>query len=58
MREVLHKLKSEIEVRKQAEEAMKKSEKKYRSIFENVQDVFYQTDLNTWFWMKQYARSA
>jgi PAS domain S-box-containing protein len=28
------------------EEALKKNEQKYRSIFENMQDVFYQTDLN------------
>ena len=31
--------------RKNAEEALKISEGKYRNIFENVQDVFYQTDL-------------
>jgi len=31
--------------RKQAEEALRDSEEKYRTIFENVQDVFYQTDL-------------
>ncbi|MCK9150404.1 PAS domain S-box protein [Methanobacterium alcaliphilum] len=30
---------------KMAEEALKKSEEKYRKIFDNVQDVFYQTDL-------------
>jgi PAS domain S-box-containing protein len=29
-----------------ADEALRESEKKYRNIFENVQDVFYQTDLN------------
>lgn len=32
--------------RKKAEESLRKSEDKYRTIFENVQDVFYQTDLN------------
>ena len=32
--------------RKQTEEALRKSEEKYRTIFENVQDVFYQTDLS------------
>ncbi|MCE1190179.1 MAG: PAS domain S-box protein [Ignavibacteria bacterium] len=31
---------------KTAEEALRKSELKYRRIFENVQDVFYQTDMN------------
>lgn len=30
---------------KQTEAALRKSEEKYRTIFENVQDVFYQTDL-------------
>jgi PAS domain S-box-containing protein len=32
--------------RKKSEEALRKSEEKYRSIFENVQDVFFQTSLN------------
>ena len=36
----------DITAKKQAEEALKKSEEKYRAIFENVQDVFYQTDLS------------
>ncbi len=31
---------------KQAEESLSRSEKKYRTIFENVQDVFYQVDLD------------
>ena len=29
-----------------AEEALKKSEEKYRAIFENIQDVYYRTDTN------------
>jgi PAS domain S-box-containing protein len=32
--------------RKKAENDREESEKKYRQIFENVQDVFYQTDIN------------
>lgn len=35
----------EIE-RLEAEEKLRESEEKYRNIFENVQDVFYQTDLD------------
>lgn len=31
--------------RRKAEDALKESERKYRNIFENVQDVFYQTDV-------------
>lgn len=33
-----------------AEEALKKSEEKYRNIFENIQDVIFQTDPNGVFW--------
>jgi len=33
----------DITERKQTEEKLKKSEEKYRSIFENVQDVYYET---------------
>ena len=36
----------DITERKQAELALAQSEKKYRRIFENIQDVFYQTDLS------------
>lgn len=35
----------DITDRKKAEEALKKSEEKYRTIFENVQDIFFQTDI-------------
>jgi PAS domain S-box-containing protein len=35
----------DITKRKKAEDAFRVSEEKYRHIFENVQDVFYQTDL-------------
>ncbi len=37
----------DISGRKKVENALKKSEMKYRTIFENVQDMFYQTD-NKW----------
>ena len=42
---LLEDLHKENEARKKSEEALRKSEEKYRTIFENVQDVFYQTDL-------------
>ncbi len=35
----------DITERKRAEEALRESEEKFRKIFENVQDVFYQTDI-------------
>jgi PAS domain S-box-containing protein len=35
----------DITERKHAEEALRRSEEKYRAIFENVQDIFYQTDM-------------
>jgi PAS domain S-box-containing protein len=35
----------DITERKKAEETLKNSERMYRNIFENVQDIFYQTDL-------------
>ena len=36
----------DITDRKRAEEALKVSERKYRNIFENIQDVYFRTDLN------------
>lgn len=36
----------DISERKQAEAALKESEEKYRSILENMQDLFYRTDLD------------
>ncbi len=36
----------DITDRKQVERALRESEKKYRSVIENIQDVFYRADLN------------
>ena len=35
----------EITERKQAEEALRENEKKFRAIYENIQDIYYQTDM-------------
>ncbi|MBI5679888.1 MAG: PAS domain S-box protein [Methanobacterium sp.] len=35
----------DITERKKAEDALRKSEEKFRAIFENVQDIFFQTDI-------------
>lgn len=37
---------NDVTARIEAEEALKKSEQKYRSIFENIHDVYYRTDRN------------
>jgi two-component system cell cycle sensor histidine kinase/response regulator CckA len=37
--------------RKRAEEALRESEKMYRSVIENIQDVFYRSDLRGWLLM-------
>jgi len=39
-------LKAVIHEKNIASEALRKSEEKYRNLFENVQDVFYQTDID------------
>jgi two-component system, cell cycle sensor histidine kinase and response regulator CckA len=43
---VLHSIVHDITERRQVENELKKSELKYRSIFENVQDVYYETSLD------------
>ena len=41
----------DITERKRVEEALRESEKKYRSVIENIQDVFYRSDLKGWLLM-------
>jgi len=38
-------LEQDIDIRKQKEQALRESEVKYRQIFENIQDVYYEIDL-------------
>jgi PAS domain S-box-containing protein/putative nucleotidyltransferase with HDIG domain len=40
------KLKAEIEERRQAEEALRQNEEKYRTILENIEDAYYENDLS------------
>jgi diguanylate cyclase (GGDEF)-like protein/PAS domain S-box-containing protein len=46
LKKINEKLQQEIIERKRAEAALQKSESKYRTIFENVQDIFFQADEN------------
>jgi len=46
LKKINEQLHQEIAERKRAEAALQKSEHKYRTIFENVQDIFFQTDAN------------
>lgn len=46
LRILAEKLQKEIDERKRTENSLRKSEEKYRTIFENVQDVFYQVKLD------------
>lgn len=46
LKEINEQLHLQIAERKQAEADLQKSENKYRTIFENVQDIFYQTDVD------------
>jgi PAS domain S-box-containing protein len=39
-------LRKEITERKRAEESLRKSEEKYRTIFENIQDVYFETSID------------
>jgi len=41
-----HLLQAEITERKQAEDALRESEARYRAVIENIQDIFYRTDQN------------
>jgi PAS domain S-box-containing protein len=41
----LNKLSKEIEMRKQSERAQRESEEKYRTIFKNIQEGYFETDL-------------
>jgi PAS domain-containing protein len=46
LREQTIKLNKEIEDRKQAQKALKESEKKYRQIYNNIIDVYYEADID------------
>lgn len=44
--EATHRLRAEIRERKEAEGALQESTRKYRRIFENIQDVYYEASLD------------
>ena len=45
LKKTTRELRAEIAERKKAEEVLKKNEEKFRAILENIQDVYYQTDM-------------
>jgi len=48
-KEVLHSIVHDITERKRAEDSLRQSEEKYRSIIENMQEGYFESDLNGYF---------